>query len=564
MKNNFSTWKPISLILLLSLSAAFVFAQEETGEEAEINEAPLTETSSPENDQRIYKIRKIDFDISGPKFSTGRSRPFALLNNGEFQEGERITGQENLEKFRLQKIQLLMNQRVLESVDIQYELGEAEADGAVPVDLLVIVRDSLNIIALPYPKIDTNSGLELTLKARDYNFLGTMNPLRVDLGYTRDENGKNSFNFIIDSDTPFKAFGFNWNLNFDHDFAWRPDEDSGHELYYKNTTGIAMELPVGFTTATFGFEEAFIVNENNTGNSNYDPGRDRAYENYASSELYVSWKIPTPLAVGPFGRLTYTPKLAGKVNYGLGEEIGYLQRGPSLSLSHSLGFGRINWIQNYRSGLEASLSNDNSYNFSRDDFDKSFTVSTAISATGHLPVTERFGMSGKLQYRQWWGWSNDEFDRQITTDPNAPPGTAYDSYPHNSNGAAGDVLRGIRNKDIKADWMISLNLDFPLRVWQFRPSQKPWMRYFNFEMHLSPILDMAILSSPDPETAPFQIAGGIEVVVFPAIMRSLYIRASLGYNLREVFATGFASGSSFNKLLSTEYAEFFFGLGHHY
>ncbi|GHT56238.1 hypothetical protein FACS1894109_04600 [Spirochaetia bacterium] len=542
--------------LLLSLSAAFVFAQEE----AETPEpAPMTETLTPENNPRIYKIRKIDFDISGSKFSTGRSRPFALLNNGEFQEGEWIIGQENLEKYRWQKIQLLMNQRVLESVDIQYELGEAEADGTVPVDLLVIVRDSLNIIALPYFKFDTNSGLELTLKARDYNFLGAMNPLRLDLGYTRDENNENSFNFAIDSDTPFKAFGFNWNLNFDHDFAFRPDADSGHELYYKNTTGIAMELPVGFTTATFGFEEAFIVNDDNTGNSNYKSDRDRAYENYASSELYVSWKIPTPLAVGPFGRLTYTPKLAGNISYGLGEEIGYLHKGPALTLSHSMGFGRINWIQNYRSGLEAFISNENSYNFSRDDFDKSFTVSTAVSATGHLPVTERFGISGKLQYRQWWGWSNLDLDKKSKQDD-----TTYDPYPHNSSDAAGDVLRGIRNKDLKADWMISLNLDFPFRVWQFRPSQKPWMRYFNFEMHLSPILDMAILSSPDPDTAPFQIAGGLEVIVFPAIMRSLYIRASLGYNLRELFATGFASGSSFDYLFSLKNPEFFFGIGHHY
>ncbi|GHU87843.1 hypothetical protein FACS189476_03930 [Spirochaetia bacterium] len=561
MKNNFLLWKSIFLFLLLSLSAAFVFAQEETGEEAETpepanTEAPLTETSSPENDHRIYKIRKIDFDISGPKFSTGHSRPFALLYNGEFREGERITGRENLEKYRLRKIQLLMNQRALESVDIQYELGETEADGAVPVDLLVIVRDSQNIIALPYPKIDpSNTGWGITLKARDYNLFGTMNPLRLDLGYARDENGKNSFNFAIDSDTPFKAFGFNWNLNFDHDFAWRPDEDSGHEFYYKNTTGITMELPVGFTTATFGFEEAFLVNEDNTDNTKYKEERDRKYENYASSELFVSWKIPTPLAAGPFGYLTYTPKLAGNINYGLGEEIGDLHKGPALILSHILGFGRIDWIQNYRSGLEASVSNSNSYNFYKEDWSGTLIA----SAAGHLPVTAWFGVSGKLQYRLWFGRPEDIVDDvKVVLDEVVPGETVLGEADHRvgltSFDEAGDVLRGIRNKDIKADQMLSLNMDFPFRVLQFRPSQwfnKSWMRYFNFEMHLSPILDIAVGSFNN--TFFFESSGGIEAVVFPAAWRSLYIRASLGFNLKKLFSSGSFSNP-----------EFFFGMGHHY
>jgi hypothetical protein len=89
------------------------------------------------------------------------------------------------------------------------------------------------------------------------------------------------------------------------------------------------------------------------------------------------------------------------------------------------------------------------------------------------------------------------------------------------------------------------------------------MRFFNFEMHLSPILDMAVLSYNNKFS--FEISGGLEAVVFPAFMRSLYVRVSLGYNLRELFAwPGFASGHFFDYLFSAKNPELFFGIGHHY
>jgi hypothetical protein len=379
-----------------------------------------------------------------------------------------------------------------------------------------------------------------------------MNPLRIDLGYSLDKNEKSSFNFAIDSDTPFKVFGLNWNFNFDHDFAIRPDADSGHTLYYKNTTGISMELPVAFTTAVFGFEEAFIVNEDNTGNSNYKKNRDAAYENYASSALFVSWKIPTPLAAGPFGYLTYTPKVSGNINYGLGEEIGALHKGPAATLSHSLGFGRINWIQNYRSGLEASVGNSNTYNFSGKDWANSFSV----SATAHLPVAPFFGISGRLQYRQWFG-NSIITPEQISDDVPVDPYALTPEFHPVSFNEAGDVLRGILNKAVKADYMLSLNMDFPFRVLRFLPSEwfnKAWLRFFNFEMHLSPIVDMALLSYYGVWS--FESTGGIEAIVFPDAMRSIYVRASIGFNLKELVRTG--------KLPSGDNREIFIGLGHHY
>ncbi|MDR2144058.1 MAG: hypothetical protein LBP29_06790, partial [Treponema sp.] len=133
------------------------------------------------DDQRIYVISGFDFSVKG------RTRPFAIINNGEFRAGEEIRGLANLEKYVKDKTQLLVNQRVLEKAGIEYTLSDPGDDGKIPVRLFISVEDTWNIIAVPYPKYDTNSGFELIIKARDYNFFGTMSALRLDLGYKYDE-----------------------------------------------------------------------------------------------------------------------------------------------------------------------------------------------------------------------------------------------------------------------------------------------------------------------------------------------------------------------------------------
>ena len=70
-------------------------------------------------DTTEFFIRNTIFDI------TGLSRKFALLYPTEITRGERIIGRKNLEKYRLDKIQLLMNQRALESADIRCFEGAA-------------------------------------------------------------------------------------------------------------------------------------------------------------------------------------------------------------------------------------------------------------------------------------------------------------------------------------------------------------------------------------------------------------------------------------------------------
>jgi hypothetical protein len=497
--------------------------------------------------QTIYVISGFDFNIKG------RTRPFAIINNGEFRTNEEIRGRVNLEKYIKDKIQLLLNQRVLDKVNIEYTLSEPGDEGKVPVHLLISVEDTWNVIAVPYPKYDTNSGFELIIKARDYNFLGTMNAFRLDLGYKYDENNRNSVVFEIDTDTPFTAFGYNWNINFDHLFNYRPDVDEPYQNYYKNVTGLSVELPFKKTTFTFGLEESLFFNEENP--DKYKPEYGDFQEGvYMSTELYTSWKIPTGLNAGSYGELTYTPKISNTFNHGFSEwPLGEFRLGPFMEFSHTLGFDRINWMGNFREGFDVSMDNSYSLDFHRADKDKEpLDIDYSISGIGHFIISDSFGISAYLQFRQWF-YHDPEY---------------YDS--------AGNVLRGILDKAVHADYMLSLNLDFPFRIFRFTPSQwfgKSRLRLFDFELHFSPIIDLALYHNPVSDTSfdfkNILVSGGAELIAFPSFMRSLYIRVSIAWNLREYINS--PSGSYLPsglpvipELPGGDNREIFIGIGHHY
>jgi hypothetical protein len=518
--------------------------QEQTGDTGTAEVIPEeTDTS-----KTIFYIRTIDFNI------TGQSRPFALMYQGEFEEGEQIEGKKSLEKYIKDKIQLLLNQRILESVEINYTLGDAEENGLIPVDILVSVVDTWNIIAIPQPKYDSNTGFELILKVRDYNFLGTMGPLKVDLGYERRDNDiepvKNIFRFEIDSDTPFQLLGFRWNLNFDHLLDFTLSDDGDKNFSYKNITGLSVEFPLRGTTLTVGMEENAMLHEENPIQYKEEYGEYAGF--YLSGELYASWKIPMGIMVYEFGELTYTPLVSGKFNYRPSGELEPWRKGPTASFSHSLGFGRIDWFGNYRNGLAAATQFAYTYNIYRKEWDNNY----GFSVTWHKPFTAFFGLSSRFQFRQWF------FD-------------AYSDDPLFSYVEVGDVMRGILNNSLIArnfDYMLSLNLDFPFRVLRFVPSQ--WfktrkLRFFDFDLHVSPFIDIALLQGCKVEwdngiihpTHNISFAlkdmlytGGIEFIAFPAFMRSLYVRASFSYNLNKLVETG----------QLPRWDELFIGIGHHY
>lgn len=486
-----------------------VFSQESVDEVHETDELLQNEEiifdEALSEDGPLYIIHSFVYHV------TGRTLPFVLNHKTELKTGEEIKGTANLEKFIQDKRQLLINERVLkDNVRIEYEVIEIEEGEKFLVDLDIFVEDTWNIIALPQPKYSSNSGLEITIKARDYNFLGTMTALRFDIGYRYDQEGRSYWTLMLDSGIPFELFGLNWHFDFENDFHYRPDRDKPY--YFRNIGGLSVELPISTTVLKIGLKEHFIVNEEN---AEVDWVHYGEFQEglYMSSRPYFSWRIPTGLEIGEFGMLTYTPGASGVFNHQISPwELSDNRYGATATVSHSLGFGRVNWIGNLKEGLSMSVSNSFSrhYSYSRNEWD-AVTSYVGFTGAGYLTFTEWLGFSARLMYRHWFNSHHEK---------------------------AGDVLRGIIDRDVFSQYMVSLNLDLPFRVLRFRPSE--WfsdfnfMRIFDFDLQLVPVADIAFNQDNRlPVTYNYDnllASGGLEMIVFPSRWRSLYFRISAGWD----------------------------------
>ena len=460
------------------------------------------------NEDTIFIISELEFEV------IGHTRESALIDSGEFIIGEEIRGRANFEQYIRDKTQLLVNQRVLqENVEITYTIAEPLPTGAYPVTLRIWVEDSWNFFIFPVPRYNTNDGLDLILRIRDFNFLGTMNPLRIDLSYRYDQYRRHSFNLRFNVNHPFRLFDRNWNLGHNTLFGFRPQMDD--PLYLESTTGISMQVPFRATTFTFGFEESFNLNKENL-SRHWETFGETQSGFFMASRMFALWEIPTPLTLSRFGQLTYTPSISATINHRFPAwPLESIHRGPFLDFGHSLGFERINWYGNFRQGISAFLENSNRLDFF--DMQGRENLSSSITITGikHFIFTDFFAISARLQYRYWF-YHNPAF-----------------------HDLAGESIRGIQDNALSADYMLSLNVDLPFRLPMFAPSR--WfnserLRVFDIEFHLVPIIDMALYNDPRTETSfspeNIVIGSGLELMVFPAFIRNLYFRVSAARTFR--------------------------------
>jgi hypothetical protein len=478
------------------------------------------------SEETIFIINSFKYNV------TGRTLPFALNNKTELKEGEEITGITNFNKFIKDKRQLLINERVLkDDVRIEYTVGEATEDGKYPVDLEIYVEDTRNIIALPYPKISSNYGVEFTIKARDYNFFGTMQAFRVDLGYKYNQHGQSYFSLMLDSGLPFQAFGLNWFFDFDNFFDYRPDLSL--PFYYKNRTAISLDVPIKRTTLNLLFAESFILNEENPDSDKPDFGYFQEGL-YLSSNPNISWKIPTGLDIGEYGELTYTPRVYAVFNHELPSwPLSKNRIGPLYYFSHNLYFGRINWIDNFREGIHAQVNNSYSYNVHYANINmEPWSYSYSIETKGYfIFIKDRLGFSARLSHRHWIK-SNYEY--------------------------SGDLIRGVYDKDINAEFILSLNLDLHIRALRIKPYEWfpniKFLRIFGFDVHINPVFDTAWYKHPLKEVSSdyenFIFGAGFEFIIYPHQFRSLFLRISTCWD--------------FSDISERTPIELFLGMEHHY
>ncbi len=467
---------------------------------------PLIAASQESEDGRAespsaYVIRSVDFEV------VGKTIPFVMRQKIEADGvliGRSFPDLASLEALIEEKRTVLANQRVLASVEASYSLGNAE-DGTIPVSIVFAVTDTWNIMAFPIPDYSSDDGFKLYIKGKDYNFLGSMESLTLNLSYVYDEVGDQSFALYSAFDYPFKAFGLEWSLGIKEDLElW-----FGKGMAASTTSaGLTLNIPDWGFPASVSLSQAFHYNEDELTEEESDPL-------FFSNSLYFNASFPTGLEMGFMGPISYGFSAGIESNWWPGGELEVDGRqGFSLTHSDSLSSGRVDWVGNMRTGSSLSATS-----VQRIHLDSS-------SLTWDLTLTYQFFAT------LWDGRAGLAARAQALGRPDTRAGN-----PIEISGS----LRGIRGDRANCEAALIANLTLPVKLFDFPTHvfiKKDWL---DFELQAQPFLDLALAipdwSSLKPTKDWIWAAGGLELLVYPTRFRSVIVRAGAGWDMLSVLST---------------------------
>ncbi|HDQ15013.1 MAG TPA: hypothetical protein ENN41_09405 [Sediminispirochaeta sp.] len=459
-------------------------------------------------------IRSVSFTIDGT------TRKSVLANYLDIREGETLRGKMAFEDFLEDKRRLLGSQRTLASGDIFPEYTpDLENEDRVFVDIEVRTVDTWNYIALPYPKYDSNEGLLLSFRGRNYNFLGGMETLEVNLDYVKvfmeDEDFDSKYSVNGGFDIPLYFAGYEWMFKVDEDISLI---DYGDERLLQNTSrlGLSVGIPMTDFTWQIAGDHYFYLNEK----EREDP--DGFYmKSTANPGISFPLNGTFPMLLDP------NYNVAALVNYAY-KPFGQLsekRRGFELGAKHGFSFGRVDWLGNFRDGLSLKFDQNLRYNFDRELWLSNLDL--------ELESHHAF---------DWGGFS----------------GRMVGFYRFNDvKEDAGEPIRGIMDSRVEGEAGVFLNFELPVNMWI-------WFLDRWFEGHISPFFDYALIKE---EGRAFNLnrgwyGAGLEGFAFLKNARSIYLRVSVGVDV-EALVDGASLGGSAPRDGGSIY-EIFIGLGHHY
>lgn len=514
---------------------------------AQATDAPETTPSPPPPASASFRIERVEYTVHG------WTDPNALDRFLDWDRDKVFSSFTDLELYLEEKRRLLANNRIFQETRVEYAIATEPAEGPAVVTVTVEVTDTWNILALPIPKYSDNEGLNLSLRVRDNNFLGTMEQLRLNLEFKRSTGGTNSLGGSLDFRIPLDVGDELWFLGI---------EGSG---YYK--TGNLIDLTAGWTFA-YPFsvgEQIFqyslgqrvsVSDSKNTeltfftalstgiklGDSRLTitPSQSmKIFTDYSDPDGYftttrldASIGLPVPILPKEWGA-TYSPGIYLYTQYLFDKPISFSRSGLYGGFRHSLSFGRWDWVENFRRGALVQVSHTAEYNFGQD------RPENQVNLSGTL-YWDLFGVLG-LSTR------------------------VIGLYHQNAGDFAKmEPVRGVIDSSIQGNIGAFANADFTVRLlrvdnfqdwWGWR-----WMRFFNFEMHLTVFSDVGYIFPGLTWTwddTRWVWTSGLEIVGFPLAARSYFMRLSYGVNLRKLTENDY-------NVLSGNVRELFIGLGHHY
>lgn len=497
-----------------------------------------------------YKIENVIFNIDG------KTKESNILKNCPIETTNTFNSKEELDSYIKNYEIELANLRIFEDIKIQYKESEQNntenTDKPLPIILTINLKESFSFLAVPYFKFDSNTGSTIKIKAKDTNFLGSLNTMDFDVNFqilTEDETDAAEYllgaNFKYDF--PFHIGIVNTTLINDYTISYT----FGNNLpEWDGRLGLNFSLPVN--------------NINLELELNQYAKRDISFAIFGDDIYFTeNAKFSVPILLfsnNNVGDIKYTPYTSFTFNW---DKDGINIKNNDLSspigvIGHSLSFGRINWIQNMREGFNFAMTNSLSYNFQRNEFIP--YINLEINSHWNFKDSsnwflKRLGINTKLYSFVYIPLENNKFYY----------GEKYGNY-----------LRGIRDeqffnentdlfsseKALSSFTAINLCFDFPISLFTTKFT-KSFLRYFNFELQVSPFIDISLGYNRYTKRYFHPRDGfytaGLELLVYPLKWSSFTVRGCLGVDMGRLLNIVDTSWRSDVSLY-----EFSFGIGLHY
>lgn len=504
-KSRYRTARVLALVLFLLFSLVSAIAQNSPGTAV------------------TYRIAEVDYRISGLTL-----QPF-LEEYLDIKIGSTFPNVGALQSYVDSLHRSVLNNRIFtESSSVAFELiGE---DDPQNVRIIVTTFNSWSALAVPLVKYSNSEGLSFAIRYKDFNFLGTMEPLGLnldyyvetgeaeaaanftlyakalnarwalavagDLLYKPDAGVRPNGSLSLSSSYRFGALGQNWHVNPLLSYLYERD-------YLRHTFSGGLATGFGFHA---GLDWSFSANtylKDQYATSHYP---------YMTNGMGVSTSIQ--LADMPyFGALTLAPSAGLFGTFGF-EAGTYTDAG--VSLDAGLSFGRVDLVRNMRKGVAAGLSASFAKHFilplPTDAYD--FTLSAQTSA--FTVFNPALGFDFRL-FGQWLA--------------------TWTLLGENSSFDWGAYVRGIKDSRY-GDLGFVANMQVPINFAQglFFGSER-----LDAEVFLIPFIDAGyVRSSPGSAFSVKDDAifcAGLDIVIFPEYARAFTYRLSLGYDMMDYLET---------------------------
>ncbi len=498
-----------------------------------------------------YKINKVNFEIEG------KTKEQNILKNAPIDYDTIFHSEQELVKYiEKYKIQL-SNLRIYDDINIDKKITDTiinEFNEEINLlELSINLTESFSFLAVPYFKYDSNSGAVFKVKAKDTNFLGTLNTMNFDLNFQIERNEETSTkNFILGAnfsyDHPFNIC--NLKATFINDYSIDYTFGSGKLPEWDALIGLKLVVPIKSLDLNIQFKQYSIRDVT------YLPYNDEIY-----FEEILNFSLPiTILKTENFSNLVYTPN----TNFTYYWDFDGIHNkntslfSPIVSLGHSLSLGQVNWEGNFRKGLSLSLSNSFTYNFIK----KEVVPYLNFQLTSHWNFVDsdnwflqRLGINAKFYSFVYIPLKNQKYYY----------GEQY-----------GGFLRGIRDeqyfssditefagtKALSSFTAFTLCIDFPIKLFTTNFT-KSFLRYFNFELQIAPFMDISLGYNRytkryfHPKDGFY--TAGMEILVYPQKWSSFTVRGSLGIDMGR-----FLNIVDYSWRSNISLYEFSFGIGLHY